>query len=110
MTKLPLRAPARCIKALLAMVLPPLLLPLFSREDNACSTNVDSSLTLLVHAICWTLKAFVSLDRPLPAGPVGGKEGEGNGSNNDGNAGSGGQELDHTPDWDGPPLPHLAAA
>jgi hypothetical protein len=64
-----------------------------------------ASPTALAHAICRALKARASLVRPLPAGPTGGKDGKGNGGNNDGNAGGGSQELDCTPDWDGPPLP-----
>ncbi len=51
------------------------------------------------------MKAHELLDQPLPAGPAGGKDGKGKVSNNDGNAGGGGQELDHAPGWDDPPLP-----
>jgi hypothetical protein len=73
-------------------------------EDDTRSTSTDSSPTVLANAVCQTLKARTSLDRPLPAGCVGGKDGKGNGSNGDGDAGGSNQELDHSPDWDGPPL------
>ncbi len=88
MTKLILSAPARCIKALLAMVLlPPPPSPTFGREDNACSTNVNRSPTTWAHAVCQGIKARASSDRPLPAGRAGSKVGKGNGGNDDGNAG-----------------------
>ncbi len=50
------------------------------------------------------------MDRPLLASPTGGKDGKGNGSNDNGNAGSGGRELDCAPDTDGHPLSPLATA
>jgi hypothetical protein len=43
------------------------------------------------------------------AGTAGGKDSKGDGGNNSGNAGSGSQELDRSPDQDGPPPPPLAA-
>jgi hypothetical protein len=94
------------------MMVPLLLLspPLFGGKDNARSTHADSSTTALVHAVCWALKAHASSDRPLLASLAGGKVGKGNGSKNDGDAGGRGQELDHAPDQDGPPLPPLAMA
>jgi hypothetical protein len=103
---LTLPAPTRCVKVLLAMV-PPLPPPplLFGSKDNACFRNSNSSPTALVHIICQALKAHASLDRPLPAGPVGGKDGKDDGGNDNGNTGSGGQELDHAPDRDGLFLP-----
>jgi hypothetical protein len=84
-----------------------LLLPLssFGGEDNACSTNANSSPTALAQVVCWALKAHASSDRPLLAGRLGSKDSKGDGGNNNGNADSGGQELDSTPDWDGPPPP-----
>ncbi len=87
------------------MVAPLPLPPSFGGEDNACSTNANSSPTMLAHAVCQVLKACTSIDRPLLAGPVGSKDGKGDGSNNNGKAGGGGQELDCAPDWDGSPLP-----
>ncbi len=83
MAELTLPTPTRCTKALLAMMLPLLLLPLFSGEDKAYSANTDSSLTTLAHAICQALKACVLLDWPLPASPVGGNNGKGKGGDND---------------------------
>ncbi len=79
MAKLTLPAPARCVKALRAMVPPLRLLPLFGGEDNAHSKNADSSPTTLVHAVYQALKACALSDRPLLAGPAGGKDGKGNG-------------------------------
>ncbi len=102
---LTLPAPARCVKELCAIVpLQPLPL-LFGGEDNTCFTNANSSPTALAHAICQALKARVTLDQPLMASPTGGKDGKGNGCNDDGNSGSGGRDLDHAHDQDGPLLP-----
>ncbi len=47
-------------------------LPLVGLEEDACSTNADSSPTTLTHAVCRALKAHALLDRPLPARCVGG--------------------------------------
>ncbi len=69
LAELTLPKPARCIKALLAMVPPPPSLPSFGREDNAHSTHANSSPTVLAHAVFWVLKARVSLVRPLPGIP-----------------------------------------
>jgi hypothetical protein len=104
LTQLTLSAPARCVKALLAMRPPLLLPPSFGKEDDTCSTHTNSSSTTSAHAICRVLKAHALLVWPLPASPVGGKDGKGDSDNNDGNAGSGGQELDCATDWDGPPF------
>jgi hypothetical protein len=57
LTKLIVPTPARCIVALLTMVLPSPLLLSIGREDDACSTNVDRSPTALAHAVFWALKA-----------------------------------------------------
>jgi hypothetical protein len=110
MTKITLPAPARCVAALLATVPPPPPLPplLVGREDDADSTNGNSSPAVLAHAVCQVLKAHRSLDRPLPACPVGGKDSKGNGGDNNGNADSNCQEVDRSPDRDGPPLPPLS--
>ncbi len=106
MTKLILTAPARCVKVLLAVVLPTLPPPpLIGGEDDVHSTNAISSPTALAHAVCQTLNARALSDRPLLAGHVGSKAGKGDGGNNDSNAGGGSQELDCAPDQDGPPLP-----
>ncbi len=105
LTKLTLPAPARCVKVLLAMVPLPPLPPLVGREDNTLSTNTNGSLTELVRAVCRALKAHAPSDRPLPAGRAGGKDSKGNSGNNSGNSGGSSQELDHAPDWDGPPPP-----
>jgi hypothetical protein len=110
LAELSLPLPARYIKALLAMMLPPLFLLLFGGEDNAHFTNANSSPTALVHAICRALKARTLSDWPLPAGLVGSKDGKGNSGDNNGNASGSGRELDCALDWDGPPLPPLAAA
>ncbi len=80
MAELTLHAPARCIKALLAMMLPPPLPPLFVGEYNACSTHANSSPTVSAYAICRALKACALLVWPLLAGPAGGKDGKGNGA------------------------------
>ncbi len=65
MAELTLLVPSRYLKALLAMVPPLLLPPLFGGEDNACSTHANSSLTALACAVCWALKARASLVRTL---------------------------------------------
>jgi hypothetical protein len=71
------------------MVLPLLLLPMFGREDGTCSMNSDSIPTALVHYVCRALKSCALLDRPLPDGWAGGKDGIVNGSNNNCDASSG---------------------
>jgi hypothetical protein len=104
LAKLTLPAPTMCLKVLLAMVLP-LLLLLFGREDNAHSMHANSGPIKLVHTVCWALKACTSLNRPLPAGPMGGKDGEGNGSNKKlAMPAAAAKKLDHAPDLDGPPV------
>ncbi len=105
MTKLTLSVPARCVKALLALVPLPPLPSLFSGEGGTRSTNAKSIPIMLAHAVCRALKSCTSLDRPLPAGCASGKDGIGNSGNKEGDAGGGGQELDHTLDQDGPPPP-----
>jgi hypothetical protein len=105
LAKLTLPVPTRCIKALLAIVPPLLLPPLFDKEEDIHSMHADSSPTTSAHAVCRALKARASLVWPLPAGPAGSKDSKGDGRDNDGNAGGGGQELDHALDWDGPSLP-----
>ncbi len=55
------------------MMLPPPLPPSVRGEDNARSTNANSSPTALAYAVCRALKACVLSDRPLLAGPAGGK-------------------------------------
>ncbi len=75
------------------------------REDNARSTNVNSSPNASAHAVCQAFKAHVSLDQTLPASYAGGKDSKGNCGNYNGGAGSGSQELDCAPDRDGPPVP-----
>ncbi len=100
MTNLTLPTSIRCVKALLVMV-PPLPPPLlFGGEDDAHSTNANSSPTALAHTICWTLKAPTLSD-----GFAGSKDGKGGGGINDGDASSGSQELDCAQDWDGPSPP-----
>jgi hypothetical protein len=103
-TKVTLPAPARCVKALLAMMPPLPPPPSFSREGNAHSTNANSSPTALVHAICRVMKARTLSDWPLPADCVGGKDSKDDGGKDYGGASGIGRELDCTPDWDGPPL------
>jgi hypothetical protein len=86
-------------------MVPPLPLPLsFGGEDGACSMHANNSPTVLVHAVCWTLKARTLLDRHFQAGPVSSNDSKGNGGNNNSDTGSGSQELDCAPDWDGPLL------
>jgi hypothetical protein len=90
------------------MVPPPPLLPLVGKDD-AQSPSASCSPTALVYAVCRALKACALLDWPLPAGPVGGKDGKGNSGNDNGNASGGSQELGHAPDLDGPPPPSGSA-
>jgi hypothetical protein len=45
---------------------------------------------MLAHAVCRVLKARALLDRPLPAGCAGGKDGKGKDGDNGGNADSSG--------------------
>jgi hypothetical protein len=66
--KLTLPAPARCLKALLAMVLPLPPPPLFCGEDNTRSTNANSIPAALAHAVCRMLKAR-ALSGPSRPGP-----------------------------------------
>jgi hypothetical protein len=71
-------------------MVPLLLLPsLFGGEDNTRSTNANSIPTKLAHTICPALKIHASLDRPLLAGPAGSKDSKDDGSNNNGNPGTG---------------------
>ncbi len=91
MTKLTLPMPARCAVALLAMVLPLPPLLLVGGEDDTLSMNADSSPAALVYTVFWVLKAHTLLDWLLPAGCLGGNDGKGDCSNDDGNAGIGGQ-------------------
>jgi hypothetical protein len=72
--------------------------------------HADSSPTALAHAICQALKACALSDQPLLASCTGGKDSKGNSGDDNGNAGRGGQELDCTLDWDGPPLPPLSSS
>jgi hypothetical protein len=72
------------------MVLPPPPLPLVGREENTHSTSANSSPIVSVYTVCWVLKARASLDWPLPASGMGGKDKEGNGGDNGGNASCGG--------------------
>jgi hypothetical protein len=76
------------------MMPPPLLPLLVSGKDNACSTNVDSSPTLLTHSVYRALKARMLLDQPIPAGGAGSKNGKGNSGDNNCNTGAIGRELD----------------
>jgi hypothetical protein len=79
LTKLTLPKPARCITALLAIMLLPLMpSPLVCEEDDARSTNADSRPAALVHAVCRAMKAHVSSDWLLPDSGTGGKGGKGN--------------------------------
>jgi hypothetical protein len=87
LAKLTLSMPNRCVKALLAMVPPLPLPPLFGREDDARFTNTNSSPTVLAHTICRVLKAHASSDRPLPASPVDGKDDKYNGGDDNYDAG-----------------------
>ncbi len=68
MTKLTLLAPARCVAALLAMVLAPLPPRSIGKEDDAHSTNTNSSSAMLAHTVCRALKACALLDRLLAPG------------------------------------------
>ncbi len=61
---LSLPVPARCLVVLLAMV-PPLSPPSVGGEDEAPSTNANSSPAPLAHAVCQVLKACTLLDWPL---------------------------------------------
>jgi hypothetical protein len=64
---------------------PPLLpLPLASVEVDACYTNTNSSPATLAQAVCRALESCTSLDRPLPAGCMGGKGSDNDGSTDDG--------------------------
>jgi hypothetical protein len=87
-------------------MMPPLPPPqIVAGEGNTHSTSANSSPAASLYAVYRVLKARASLDRPPPAGCMGGKDGKGDGNDNGGNAGSGSQELDPTLDCDGPPLP-----
>jgi hypothetical protein len=105
LTKLILPAPTRFIVGILAMVPllppPPLLLlpPLIGGEDNARSTNANSSPATSAHAVFQALKAPALLDQPLLASCAGGKDSKGDSGNNNC------VKLDHALDQDFPPLP-----
>jgi hypothetical protein len=71
------------------MVPPPPPPQSFGGEDNARSTSPDSSPNELVYPVFWVLKAHTLLDRPLPAGCAGGKDGKGDGVDDGGNTGRG---------------------
>jgi hypothetical protein len=94
-----LPAPLRCIAVFLAMGPPPLLLPLIGGEDDAHSTNADSSPAVSASAVCWALKACVLLDQPLPAGHAGSKDSKRDCGNNNK------AKLDRALDQDDPPPP-----
>jgi hypothetical protein len=72
------------------MVPPPPSPPLFGREDEARSTNANSSPTASAHAICRALKACTLLDQPLPTSLAWAKDGKGNCGDNNGNDGGNG--------------------
>jgi hypothetical protein len=58
--------------------------PLVGEEDDACYTNDNSSPATLGQAVYRALESHVLLDRPLPAGHVGGKGGNDDGSTDGG--------------------------
>ncbi len=80
---------ANAAAAVVGTLQPPLLLSV-GGEDDSHSTHANCSPTALVHAVWRVLKARRLLDRPLPASCVGGKDGKGDGGNNDGDASGGG--------------------